>query len=474
MKSLYRLFAIQFRRFAFSALIVGTSILVPQIQTAAQETADATQAVAIFNQAQDLHEKGDLAGAISLYERALKAMPEFPEAEYQRGTAHIALGNIDEAERAFRRAIELRGDWTLALANLGSLLVHKEQFADAEKALQKVVEIEPNNPLALAGMADLRLRTNAAPDVLRELLIKISVLTAKANPAATLWTARAALENGLGRRGPAKQSLESALTADPKNRTALLLLADLALADGDVVRANEIAARLGGDFSSDPSTLLRANIFAHEGRYEDAVKQLDAVKRPGPAAADLRKKIDAVRATTPAELEKQLEADGKNPLILGRLCSMYRRADPPKALILCRRASEAEPNNINHAVGFGAALVQAKQYESAVGLFTKLLAQSPDNSTAHANLATALFQLKRYEEAKPEFRWLIKAQPKGAAAYYFLAIAHDQLSEYLDASANYQQYLRLADPVENKLDIEKVNLRLPLLQKQIKDGKGRK
>ena len=68
----------------------------------------------------------------------------------------------------------------------------------------------------------------------------------------------------------------------------------------------------------------------------------------------------------------------------------------------------------------------------------------------------------------------LAAQPTSAAAFYFLAIIHDQLNEYLDAMANYQQYLKLADPGSNKLEIEKVNLRLPGLQKQIKDGKGKK
>jgi hypothetical protein len=55
-----------------------------------------------------------------------------------------------------------------------------------------------------------------------------------------------------------------------------------------------------------------------------------------------------------------------------------------------------------------------------------------------------------------------------AIVHYFLGITHDQLNEYLDAMANYQQFLRLADAAQNKLEIEKVNLRLPILQKQIK------
>lgn len=451
-------------RLAALLMIVGFCMSGGLVHLAAQESANA---VIIFNQAQDMHEKGDLAGAISLYEKALTVLPDFPEAVFQRASAHLALGNMDEAEKGFRRAVELRADWSLPLANLGSLLVEKDNLAEAEKILLKALQIEPNDPIALAGLADLRLRTGASPDVLKELLARITVLTLKANPAVSLWTARAALESGLGTRGPAKASLAKALEADPANRTAILMMAGTALAEGDTVRAGALAARLGPN-SSDASNMLRATISAQEGRYEEAIKFLDAVKRPTARGAALRKRIDASRAVTPAELEKQLEADAKNPFILGRLCSLYRRDEPERALVFCRRASEAEPDNVNHAIGFGAALVQAKQYEAAIGLFTKLLTVVPDNATAHANLGTALFQLKRYAEAKKEFRWLTDAQPRSPAAYYFLALAHDQLSEYLDAGANYQQYLRLADPVENKLEIEKVHLRLPILQKLIK------
>jgi tetratricopeptide (TPR) repeat protein len=77
-------------------------------------------------------------------------------------------------------------------------------------------------------------------------------------------------------------------------------------------------------------------------------------------------------------------------------------------------------------------------------------------------------------EAKTEFEWLAAKQPRSAGAYYFLGIIYDQLGEYVDAMKNYQQYLRLADPVENRPDIEKINLRLPALERQIKSrGKAR-
>ena len=153
---------------------------------------------------------------------------------------------------------------------------------------------------------------------------------------------------------------------------------------------------------------------------------------------------------------------------MGKLCNLLRVPNPPKALEYCRTAYAIEPNNLNHAIGYGAALVQAKQFDAAVNLLREILRVSPENSTVRANLATALFQLKRYKEAIVELNWLTEKQPDLAIAYYFLAISHDSLEQYLDALANYQQFLKLADAEKNKLEIEKVNLRLPSLQKQIK------
>jgi tetratricopeptide (TPR) repeat protein len=186
--------------------------------------------------------------------------------------------------------------------------------------------------------------------------------------------------------------------------------------------------------------------------------------------AVLKDSITAKGTTDVQALEKQLEKDLKNAVILGRLCGLTRASNPAKSLEYCRRAAEAEPNNVNHAVGYGAALVQAKQFETAAGLLRRILAIAPDNFTARANLATALFQLKRYNEAKYEYQWLAEKKPDLPIAYYFLAISHDSLGEYLDAMANYQQFLKLADAKQNQVEIEKVNLRLPALQKQIKEN----
>ena len=455
----------------FAVLVLVFS---PNVCTA-QGTENAGDPVAIFNQAQEVHEKGDLSGAILLYEKALKIMPEFPEAEYQRAAALLTLGKTADAEKGFRRAVELRSDWTLALSSLGSVLVQQAKYGEAEPNLTKAIELDKQNFPALLALTELRLKTNAAPAVLNDLLSKITELSAKASPLASVWVAQAALQRALNLGQAARVSIDKALSLDPKNKFAIEQSADIALLDGDTERASADGVLLEKiSPRSEAALLIRVRILAHEGKIDDAVKLLDSNTNPSPDAVALKARLVAGVSRNPADLEKQLETDAKNPQVLSKLCTLFRKDDPAKALEYCRRAADAEPANMNHAIGFAAALVQAKQFDPATTILRKIIERVPENWTAHANLATALFQLKRYAEAKAEFEWLTIKQPRSPAPYYFLAIAHDQIEEYMDAMANYQQYLRLADPVLNKLDIEKINLRLPLLQRLIREGKGKK
>jgi tetratricopeptide (TPR) repeat protein len=311
--------------------------------------------------------------------------------------------------------------------------------------------------------------------VLSELLAKLKELTSKASPTASIWAARAAVEHTLGDARSANVSLRAALAMEPKNATALSEGIEFALAEND---SNQASAYLGTLESVSPTSnnvkVLRARVLYASGNAAESLRTLDTIANPTPEAAALRNEIILQTTVDTTELEKQLVSDPKNGGVLGKLCSLMRTKDPAKALDYCRRAVEAEPDRIEHAIGFGAALIQAKRFDDAIVILRRLAPLAPENSTIHANLATALFFAKRYAEAKTEYRWLTERQPNLAAGFYFLAITHDQLGEYLDAMANYQQFLRLADSSVNGVEIEKVNLRLPGLQKQIKDHKGKR
>lgn len=456
------------------AVVLSLFVLQPAVILAQVE--DRTgEAIALFNKGQDAHEKGDLAEAVRLYEQAVAIIPEFPEAELQRGNALVSLGRTSEAEKAFRRAVELRADWTIALASLGSLLVQSGRYPEAERVLLKSITLDELNFPAFAALTELKVKTNAKPEVLRPLLLKVRGLTEKPRAPASVWAARAALEGSLGDYVAARKSAATAVELDPKSRFALSQSVSAALALNDPAGAEgslKLLEALAPDAQS--VKLLRVRVLLAQGNTAEASKILDSAPRQDADTLALKEAIRLNQSTDAAHLEKLLESDPQNISILGRLCSTLRTVNPEKSAQYCRRAFELEPQNIGHAIGYGAALLQAKRYDGALSVLSRIVASAPENATAHANLATALFQLKRFQEAKAEYRWLVDRQPNLAAAYYFLAITHDQLGEYLDAMANYQQFLRLADPAVSRAEIERVNLRLPSLQKQIRDRKGKK
>ncbi|MBK9152729.1 MAG: tetratricopeptide repeat protein [Chloracidobacterium sp.] len=435
---------------------------------------DVSGAVELFQKAQDAHEKGDLLEAIKLYDQAIAEVEKFPEAELQKAHALLSLGRTAEAEKGFRRAVEQRPEWSLALANLGSILVRKGEMAEAERHLKKATEIDDQNSLALSALTELRLKNGSKPEELRELLTLLKNLTGKARPTASAWAARGALESALGERAAARVSFDRAIELDPKNQYAIFTKASAVIDEGDTVTAENLIRRLetiAPDLAGLP--LLRARLAYSEGRSSDALSILDGLK-DSPDAAALRDKIVLAQTDDPASLEALNARSPGNAQVLSRLCAAYRIPDPKKALDFCRQASELEPQNVAHAIGFAAALVQARAFEDAIRILTQLKASAPDNLTIRTNLATAFFQMNRLEEAKTEYLWIAEKQPSTAIVYYFLGITYDRLEEYMDAMANYQLFMRHADVEKNKLEIEKVKLRMPGLQKQIREGKSKK
>jgi len=440
------------------------------------QTDDKTQqAIEYFNQGQDAHEKGDLPGALTLYEKALEAFPEFPEAQLQRGNALLGLKRPDDAEKAFRKALEFREDWTLAMSNLGALLVQRGKYGEAEILLSKALEADPMNQAAVAAMSDLRLRTNAEESVLKNLLVKLSSFSGNVRPTVSVLSAKAAIELRLKENTAAKATARRVVELDPKNAAANLILAEVALMERDPeLGETYINAAEGSASVTSETKRLRAVALRMKGKKSEALALLETIDTPSDAVRSMIADIKDGDVSDLTGLEAKVQRTPDDVNSLAKLCHGFRTSNPMKAIEYCRRASLLEPNELNHAIGFGAALVQAKQYEQSAGLFRKLLTIAPENATIRANLATALFQLKRYAEAKAEFRWLTEKQPQSPAAFYFLGIVHDQLGEYMDALATYQQFLRIADTEKDKLDIEKVNLRMPAVQRLARERKGRK
>jgi tetratricopeptide (TPR) repeat protein len=437
--------------------------------------------VKLFEKGQDAHQKAELQLALEFYEEAIKAQPEFPEAEYQRALALISLNRLPEAEKGLRRAGEIRAEWALPHAALGALLVRLNRMDEATAPLERAIRLDGRNTVALLALTDLSLRRKAPRADLQQLLARLQSATAGTDVTAELWAARGSIERALDERAAALASFDRAISLAPGDVSARIERAELRAQAGDLELALEdaTAARRAAPGSVNAALLL-ARIKAQAGKRDEALGVLDALDEATkrlPEVTALRSTImmsDANDAESCAAMSKLLEQDARNAGLLARLGACYRVSEPARALDYYRRAAEIETNNLDYATGYTAALVQARRFNEAIIIARRILAVSPDNYTAHANLATALYESKRFQEALVEYNWLLAARPDLAVAYFFIATAYDYLGEYEQALAAYEKFLARADQTGNRLEIEKINLRLPSLRRQIKRGEGGK
>ncbi len=470
----------------FFAIIVFILVAVCTSAAAAQTvdfTDGETDPVKLFERAQNAHAKGDLERALALYEEAIKLRPEFPEAEYQRGVALVGLKRPAEAEIALRRAIELRKDWSLPYSSLGNLLSRSEKDKEAEPLLRRALQLGAKDFATLDSLSTIRWRAGDKPEALALAVRAIE----DENAPASAWVWHGIAERANGNATAAAASFEHALQMDPKNVAALRERAEGRSAAAEYDQAIEDLQAALVIIPGDKATSLQlAHVYELAGKKDEAQRIYEAfgqITDPStpqlPGVLNVKgsaEEIAAANADDPniaqPALEKLIAANPKNAGLLGRLGNVTRRTDPQKSADAYRRANQIDPKNPDYAVGYAAALVQARRFAEAVAILRQVIASAPNEYAAHANLALALFELKDFPKALPEYEWLAAARPETAATYFFIAIAHDSLEEYQLALVAYEKFMSLADPIVNKLEIEKVNLRLPKLRDQIARGQG--
>jgi len=439
-----------------------------------------TDPVRLFERGQNAHAKGDLQRALALYEGALKLRPEFPEAEYQRGMALTALDRSPEAEQAFTHAIDLKKDWLLPNSALGALLARAGRDKEAEPFLRRAIQLGAKDVVTLDSLSAVRLRAGDK----EEALALGRAATDDENATASAWAWRGTVERANGNAAASLNSLEHSLQIQPNYAAALQERAELRVQSGDYEHAiADLKAALLVKPNDKNISLRLAQVDQAAGKTAEAQQIYQALgvtdsSRPivsgrafnkfVPLIVGTSEELDAANSDDPATariaLDKLVVKNPKYAELFARLGEVTRRTDPQKSAESYRRANEIDPANPKYATGYAAALVQLRRFAEAESILRRVLAAAPSEYTAHANLALALYELKRYAEALPEYEWLAAARPEIAATYFF--------GEYQQALDAYGKFLSRADPVNNKLDIEKVNLRLPRLRDQISRGQG--
>jgi protein O-GlcNAc transferase len=206
----------------------------------------------ILARAVQLHQTGDLDGAIRLYRKALRRTPEHAPALNLLGLAWFQVGDLDEAESSLQRALALQPDFPDAHYNLGIIQYRRGRFEDSAENLKRAISSRPKDPEARATLG-------------------------------------AAL-NELGENSEAIEYCRQAIALDPKFAGAHVNLGNALLAlhqVGEAIRHYEIALQIAPDLIGAHVCMAAALVGAD--RFHEAVRcgERALLLNPGHAEAHM-------------------------------------------------------------------------------------------------------------------------------------------------------------------------------------------
>ncbi|MGH9948799.1 MAG: tetratricopeptide repeat protein [Pyrinomonadaceae bacterium] len=264
-----------------------------------------------------------------------------------KGESQLEVGNTDGAIVSFRESIKLNPKNAEAASGLSEALTAKgieiAGQSDDEKGLPflaEAVKLDPNNAAGYAKIGDIH--------------------------------------DSNGRNAEAIANYVKALAID-SSFTAVYLPLGLAQTEAkNYVEAESYLSKAesAGVASSD-ARMARADIFAKQDRFPEAVAMLDLVIKADPTnAAPVYQKA----------------------LILGRV------GDNKSALAGFKRAVEIDPNFGPAWFEIGVGAYNIGDYLGALTAYQNAVRIDPMNYQAHANLASTYRQLERYAEANAAYK----------------------------------------------------------------------
>jgi len=391
----------------------------------------------------------DQAGAIEALERATRLDPEYAPAQIRLGDAYLRSDRVDDAERAYRKALET--DPFSAFAYLGSarVAVVRDRFEEAADQVESAIEVRDDfreaHRLAaqvysrLGKPEQARLETERAgepgddlamPDRLRAGLAEFGVSAGWRASRGESFAAEGDYNRAIAEFRAAVRlepeiaghhfRLASALQSAGKRKAALAEYAE--------------SLRLRPDYPE--SHFKYAVLLTQVGQKDKAVEQYRAALEDNPGMTDARENLGAllasmgrytegVEALRQVAVEKPDSANVRFNLGLALLHS----GDPEAARKVWKNALAIDPDHGPALTELGQLAVRRGDLNEAINLFRRALETDSTRAESYNNLGIALSMAGQLREAVRVFRDGLKKMPNHAGMYnklaWILATAND-------------------------------------------------
>jgi tetratricopeptide (TPR) repeat protein len=110
--------------------------------------------------------KGELKQALVFFERALLQTPSIATSHFNVGFVLEELGRSQDAERAFRSAIQVDNKMDRAWYGLGLVLVRQRKFEESLMAFKRNTELQSMSPFAWYQMARVHMEIGQPDEAL--------------------------------------------------------------------------------------------------------------------------------------------------------------------------------------------------------------------------------------------------------------------------------------------------------------------
>ncbi len=278
--------------------VLGTYVLARRLGGAGLATAAcAGLGVALAFGAVTHRRNLDYASGPGLWRDAAKKRPGNARAHQELALALAREpGRTEEALAEFREAIRLVPDYPTAFNNYGEALTNAGRLPEALEAYGRALQLKPDLPEAWLGrgnaLANLGRLAEALPCFKQASDLKPALIAATHNYARAL--------DGLGQTNEALAVFEKLVREHPDYADARFNLANLLGNHGrpaDAITHYRIVLQVRPGDQGVAVNLGLALFLA--GRKAEAIAQLEAVLRADPGNADLRAKIENIRASGP-------------------------------------------------------------------------------------------------------------------------------------------------------------------------------
>jgi tetratricopeptide (TPR) repeat protein len=334
-----------------------------------------------FERATQLHQSGDLQGAVRAYLAILSAHPARTDVRSNLGAAYSALGRYEEAIDQYKRALVIDTANSAIRFNLAMAYYKAAWFAESATELKQFLATPSKTPQTLNArlvLADCQVRLGEYKQVI--------------------------------------DALSPIAESDPSNRTVAYLLGSALIGNGQPDKGQEIIDRVFRDDDSAEAHLLMGSILLVADDAQGALKEVERAVQLDPKLPGVHgwhgRALMRLGDTEQAKLAFKTELasnanDFDSNLYLGILFRQDKQVDD--ALAHLRRAVQLRPRERYAQYHLAAVYGMAGKPAVALPLLEAVVKEYPDFVEARVLLASIYYRLDRKADGDREKALIQKA-----------------------------------------------------------------